>query len=97
MKLKDLKNSVKNGVVNGVCSTLGGVHFVADSIANGAMSLEATIKKKAYGQDPEDVKRERVFKTLQKQVAIQDTFSNIIKRKEKAKAQVQLIKIETAK
>lgn len=82
MKLQDLKNSVSNGVkrienatIDAGCAVAGGVHFVASSIADIALEAEASARLRQSGVDKEQTKRERVFKTLEKQVIIEEKFN----------------------
>lgn len=87
MKLQTIKESVSNGVkrvenlaIDSACAVAGGVHFVASSVADVAMEAEARMRLKQSGLDKEQTKKERVFKTLEKQVIIEEKF-NVVKER----------------
>ena len=66
-KAKSITKNAGMLAVDATTFTLGTIHFVAQSVADGAMSLEGVIREKTSGQVREEVKGDRVYKTIKAQ------------------------------
>ena len=80
--MKNLKTIVVQSMVSTATSTLGGIHFVSDSISDGCLNTEAWLRKKFDGIDPEETKNTRIESTIRKQVSINDFFTRKKSRQE---------------
>lgn len=80
--MKNLKNIVVQSMVSTATSTLGGIHFVSDSISDGCLNGEAWLRKKFDGVDPEETKNARIESTIRKQVSVNDFFTRKKSRQE---------------
>ena len=82
LTMKNLKNIVVQSMVSTATSTLGGIHFVSDSISDGCLNAEAWLRKKFDGIDPEETKNARIKSTIRKQVIINDFLTRKKSRQE---------------
>ena len=82
LTMKNLKTIVLQSMVTTASSTLGGIHFVSDSISDGCLNTEAWLRKKFDGIDPEETKNARVESTIRKQVSINDFLTRKKSRQE---------------
>ena len=80
--MRNLKTIVLQSMVSTASSTLGGIHFVSDSISDGCLNGEAWLRKKFDGVDPEETKNARIQSTIRKQVSINDFFTRKKSRQE---------------
>ena len=56
---KKVGESIKNGAVSTATGVLATTHLTALYVRNGTEKLEAALKKRAYGEDPEEVMEDR--------------------------------------
>ena len=82
LTMKNLKTIVVQSMVSTATSTLGGIHFVSDSISDGCLNGEAWLRKKFDGVDPEETKNARIESTIRKQVSVNDFFTRKKSRQE---------------
>ena len=82
LTMKNLKNIVVQSMVSTATSTLGGIHFISDSISDGCLNGEAWLRKKFDGIDPEETKNARIESTIRKQVSINDFLTRKKSRQE---------------
>ncbi len=82
LTMRNLKTIVLQSMVTTASSTLGGIHFVSDSISDGCLNTEAWLRKKFDGIDPEETKNARVESTIRKQVSINDFLTRKKSRQE---------------
>mgnify|MGYP003617348616 FL=1 len=82
LTMKNLKNIVVQSIVSTATSTLGGIHFISDSISDGCLNGEAWLRKKFDGIDPEETKNARIESTIRKQVSINDFLTRKKSRQE---------------
>ena len=82
LTMKNLKTIVVQSMVTTASSTLGGIHFVSDSISDGCLNTEAWLRKKFDGIDPEETKNARIESTIRKQVSINDFLTRKKSRQE---------------
>lgn len=88
LTMKNLGKIVRQSMVTTAASTLGGVHFITDSISDGCLNGEAWLRKKFDGLDPEETKNSRIESTVRKQVYIRDLFTKKKTRQELKEAMV---------
>ena len=82
LTMKNLKTIVVQSMVSTATSTLGGIHFVSDSISDGCLNTEAWLRKRFDGIDPEETKNARIESTIRKQVSINDFLTRKKSRQE---------------
>ena len=88
LTMKNLGKIVRQSMVTATTSTLGGIHFISDSISDGCLNGEAWLRKKFDGLDPEETKNSRIESTVRKQVYIRDLFTKKKTRQELKEAMV---------
>lgn len=88
LTMKNLGKIVRQSMVTTAASTLGGIHFITDSISDGCLNGEAWLRKKFDGLDPEETKNSRIESTVRKQVYIRDLFTKKKTRQELKEAMV---------
>ena len=88
LTMKNLGKIVRQSMVTTATSTLGGIHFITDSISDGCLNGEAWLRKKFDGLDPEDTTNSRIESTVRKQVYIRDLFTKKKTRQELKEAMV---------
>lgn len=72
-----LKRKVSNALVTGACAGLGALHFVAQTTADVVSEAEAQLLQRRDGSDIEDIKKERMVKTVDRQQHILDKATQI--------------------
>ena len=82
LTMKNLGKIVRQSMVSTATSTLGGIHFISDSISDGCLNGEAWLRKKFDGLDPEEIVKEYKFNQLLESVKklnenIKGVFVNI--------------------
>ena len=80
--MRNLKTIVVQSMVSRATSSLGGIHFVSDSISDGCLNGEAWLRKRFDGVDPEETKNARIESTIRKQVSVNDFFTRKKSRQE---------------
>ena len=56
-----------NALTTATCAVLGGLHFVAQTTADVVLDAEAKLIRNRDGVQLEDTKKERMFKTIERQ------------------------------
>ena len=70
--MKTIIRKASNLLVTGTCATLGVIHFVAQTTADVVSEAEAQLLQRRDGSEIEDIKKERMYKTVERQQHIID-------------------------
>ena len=65
--MSTITRKASNLLVTGTCASLGVLHFLFQSSADVVSDLEAGLIKRRDGLEPEAVKMERMYKTVERQ------------------------------
>ena len=65
--MKTIIRKASNAVVTGTCAGLGVLHFVAQTTADVVSEAEAQLLQRRDGSQIEDIKKERMYKTIERQ------------------------------
>lgn len=82
-------NKAKSVLVDTTCVALGVVHFTTQTVADVSMHLESKLKQRSTGELLEDIKKERMVVTIERQQMIINRYEQALDRVSKAKAIVK--------
>lgn len=88
------RRQISNALVTGACSVLGGVHFVTQTTADVVSEAEAKLLQRRDGSEIEDVKKDRMYKTVRRQQHILDKVEAFQKAVKEAKDRISGIDTE---
>lgn len=78
-------NFIKNTAVNSATGILSVTHFTAISVADGCEILECKLNKDV---DPEQIRRERMLRTIEKQNAIKNMANALLDKEKEMEASI---------